>query len=593
MDIPLAQTLPGHVFLVPLTIEGQVWGCLGLRRIAKPWLEEEQSLACRLADELALTIHHASLHDRLQKELAERLSIEASLRRSEERLRLALDSGRLAFWDCDPDTGQMVWSDREMDLLGYTSHSVTPSFEAWLARVHPEDRPRIDAALAALSSGASTMEMEHRVIHPDGKVLWLRATVRIVTSEGGHKVRILGTNIDITADVLAREDLKRAKKAAEAATQAKSDFLAAMSHEIRTPMNAVLGMAELLRTTPLTPNQHHLLNTVLSSGDVLLTLVNSILDFSRVEAGQIDLTEAPVDLRRCVEEIVELLSLRAAEKSLTLKALVDVRVPTSLLTDATRVRQVLFNVVGNAVKFTERGNVTVTMCSKAVETGLHEVEIAVTDTGPGIAADALQGLFLPFHQVDRSLARRFGGAGLGLAISQRLCQLMGGGIQVTSQVGKGSTFRCTFRARSVPLSAPLPQLPPSIFDATFASRFPHRILVAEDDAISRDVVELMLEHLGYTADFATNGREALEALERESYDFVLMDVQMPELDGLDATRRLRQRNIKHLWIVGLSAHAFQSSRDEAMAAGMNDYLTKPVSVASLAEAFNRAPPRPA
>jgi CheY-like chemotaxis protein len=160
-------------------------------------------------------------------------------------------------------------------------------------------------------------------------------------------------------------------------------------------------------------------------------------------------------------------------------------------------------------------------------------------------------------------------------------------------VGKGSTFRCTFRARSVPLSAPLPQLPPSIFDATFASRFPHRILVAEDDAISRDVVELMLEHLGYTADFATNGREALEALERESYDFVLMDVQMPELDGLDATRRLRQRNIKHLWIVGLSAHAFQSSRDEAMAAGMNDYLTKPVSVASLAEAFNRAPPRPA
>ncbi len=407
-----------------------------------------------------------------------------------------------------------------------------------------------------------------------------------------HRVseRTAALEAEVAERKKAEEELHRAKEAAEAASRAKSAFLATVSHEIRTPMNAVLGMASLLANTPLPPEQCEYVRIIRSSGDALLGLINDILDFSKIEAGQLHLDCQPFVIRDCVTATLDLLGVRAREKHLDLTATVAPDVPAVLVGDAARVRQVLINLVGNAVKFTEKGSVALTVTSQKRGDGRHELHVAVRDTGPGIPADRLDRLFQSFSQVDSSPARRHGGTGLGLAICRRLSEMMGGTTGVESTVGQGSRFHFTFVAAEAPAPAKVPPCPDKPeFDSTLGERLPLRILLAEDALINQKLMVAILGRLGYRPKVAANGRQVLEALQRQSYDIILMDVQMPEMDGLQATRHIRQTYAdgQRPRIIALTANALKEDRDVCLAAGMDDYLSKPVDIGKLQTALQR------
>ncbi|NJN45812.1 MAG: response regulator [Candidatus Competibacteraceae bacterium] len=368
-----------------------------------------------------------------------------------------------------------------------------------------------------------------------------------------------------------------------------------MSHEIRTPMNAVIGMTSLLFDTPLTAQQQQWINTIRQGGEALLAIINDILDFSRIESGQLELEAQPFSVRECVRDVVDLLHNRAAEKNLQLESRLDETVPAMIVGDVSRLRQILVNLVGNAIKFTKVGKIVIVINAAAFnpQTRTQSIEFAVEDSGIGIPEERLDRLFQPFSQIDSSITRHYGGTGLGLAISQRLCEMMGGRISVTSVVGKGSRFSFTLR-----ISIADPLIPPSrevgqdvqpSWDSAFAQQYPLRILIAEDNPINQQVIQMMLQRLGYSPDMVSDGQETIDACQRRSYDMVLMDVQMPNMDGLNATRHLRADSERQPWIIGLSANAFERDRAVALAAGMNDYLAKPLSIEQLVEALRRMP----
>ncbi len=662
----------------------------------------------------------AILRDVSETRRAQRLLAE-----SEARFRGLAAAAPVGIFQADAEGRITYVNERWCRIAGLDAPDATGT--GWLRALHPLDRPRVRQAWREAAAGRRPFKLRFRFQRADGSETWVMGNAIASHDTGGAMDGLIGTVTDVTESHAQSLALERAKSEAEAAARAKSLFLANMSHEIRTPLNAVIGMTTLLLDTPMSEDQRDFARTIRASGESLLEIINDILDYSKADVGKLEIEQRPFDLRRCVEESLDLVTPRALEKGLNLAYLIEDGTPESLLGDAARVRQILVNLLSNAVKFTHQGEVFVAVDAEAADADTCRVRFAVKDTGIGIAADHLPRLFQSFTQVDATTTRKYGGTGLGLAISKRLAELMGGGVTVQSEPGQGSVFTVTLLVRRAPVSEPADYLQrnapalvgkrllvvddnltnrrivtrlallwgmqtstfPSALEALdrvrhgepfdvavldmsmpgmdgielareirrrrradelpivmltslgqrqmleagqgaglaaclskpikagqlFSTlvaviegrhpsssapapaqpiekgrRQPLRVLLAEDNAINQRVAMRLLQHLGYAPDLAANGRQALDAVARRNYDVVLMDIQMPELDGVQAARQIVSRRGPDGLprIIAMTANAMPGDRETYIAAGMDGYLPKPIELADLAAVLEQA-----
>ncbi|WP_162199407.1 PAS domain-containing hybrid sensor histidine kinase/response regulator [Aurantiacibacter luteus] len=485
--------------------------------------------------------------------------------------------------------GQCLWVNKAWEeMSGLTDwHG-----EKWGDALHPEDKERLFASFMSAVARRVRFEDEWRWMRPDGETVWVKGLGAPEYAPDGELIGYVGLNIDIQRSKDLERDLTRAIERTEQEAQAKSTFLANMSHEIRTPMNGVIGFTDLLLQSPLDDDQRAQVQLISDSGRAMMQLLNDILDHSKIESGQMRIVPEPTSMRHKLQHCLALMEPMARAKGLALGLWVDDAVPDRLLFDRLRLRQILLNLIGNAVKFTEHGGIDI---EARVETSTEGrfVLISIIDTGIGIAEDKLRAIFSPFEQQDGSVARRFGGTGLGLSISSQLVEMMGGRITVHSKIGVGTQF--TVRMPLVEAEEhdrPLPEAVSAV--ETVGHLHGARVLIAEDHAINQQLILAMASALGLDATLAENGEQAVDAVmtsarQGRPFDVVLMDMQMPGVDGLEATRRLRSAGFDAdtLPIIALTANCYPEDVAACIAAGMQSHLGKPVTTVALARELAR------
>ncbi|WP_413203903.1 PAS domain S-box protein [Rhodospirillum sp. A1_3_36] len=549
-------------------------------------------------------------NDKLEVQAREMSNLASNLERSraeilrvQERFDLAVRGADDGLWDWDVLRDRLYLSPRSKEILGYEDGEIGEDPKEWLALVHPDDLEETRAEVVKHLEGRSEQyRMVLRFRHKMGHYVWVLDRGRAQRDDGGQAVRMVGTHSDITEMRRYEEALRAAKVEAETASRAKSQFLAVMSHEIRTPMTGILGMGDLLLSSNLDNDQERYARTLMRSARTLLGLLDDVLDFSKIEAGQLEMEIVSFHPAELVDDVVELFQPKASEKSLVLEVLGDR--PTDLVTrgDPTRLRQVLFNLVGNAVKFTERGRIGVSLNWEDAGGDAVSLTFAVTDTGVGMGEEQMSRLFTPFTQADASTTRKFGGTGLGLTICKRLAEMMGGVISVDSRVGEGATFW-------VRLTLPLGDPGESVTLDSSPSPWPLgevvagegegcHVLLVEDNETNMLLIATVLRRAGHVVDTACNGVEGVARVkasveesvgEEGRYDLVLMDMQMPEMDGAEATRQIRAMGgeMETLPIIALTADVSLEDRDRYLSSGLTDLLTKPVDWGRLHDVIDR------
>jgi PAS domain S-box-containing protein len=533
-----------------------------------------------------------------QGQLLER---EMRLRESEEELRLIIASARdHAIFTVDPKGRVVRWNPGAERLFGYKAGEAAGLSYASFFNTEDRSAMRPDRLLAA-TAAEGRQSFEGWRVRRDGSCFWADITVCSLHDPAGK-----GTTgfVEITRDITVRqqavEALRQARDTAEAVSRAKSEFLANMSHEIRTPMNAVLGLTSLLLDQKLPPAQQEIATTIRSGAEALLSVIDDLLDLTALEAGNLELHPQDFDLRTCVERVAAQFTASCAQKSIAVELRFATDLPPIVTADSARIGQIFTRLVGNAVKFTERGRIEVVV-APAPDISAEHVRCVVADTGIGIPHGRQGDLFKPFFQVDSSAARRYGGTGLGLALAKRLVELLGGTISCDSSPGQGSRFAFTLRAPAASFDREPPKLPPpppevatkpqtGSASAAFAQRCPMRVLVVEDNLVNTKVLTLILGKLGYKPETAANGIEALQRLEQQKFDLVFMDLQMPEMDGIEATRQLRKRVpvTSPPYILAFTANASQEDRGACTASGMHDFESKPANIEKISRALERA-----
>jgi PAS domain S-box-containing protein len=572
------------ILVLPVRIEGRLVGFMTFVNFVQGnlWTARDVSLLQVAAD--------------LTGEALQRKLTEQALQEREARMRAILDAL--------PDLIFVL--DAEGRILDYHTHSNTHLLlppDLFLGKHVTEVMPeyiaeQTDNALRQLKRTGQVQQYEYELTMSNGCQRWyetrlaacedgnVAAVVRDITERKQAEAALAEMNAQLERALVRAQELA---VAAEAASHAKSEFLASMSHEIRTPMNGIIGMTELLLGTPLNEEQRDYLKTLRSSADLLLAILSDILDIAKIEAGKMVLESVPTDLREVVEDTVKLFIPRARQKELALRAEVGEDLPPAVLADPMRLRQILANLVNNAIKFTEQGGVVVRAELLRREAERAWVRLSVEDTGIGIPPERLHAIFEAFTQADSSTTRRYGGTGLGLTICKRLAELMGGHIDVRSEVGKGSTFWV-----DLPLPVGHAVAKPAHDNTMSAEPLPIpaglRILLVEDNEVNRKVAVRMLQKLGCEVDIATDGRQAIDKTAQHRYDIVFMDVYMPEMDGYEATRLIRQREAatgSHQVIIAMTANAMEGDRELCLQAGMDDYLAKPFREAELRQTIAR------
>jgi PAS domain S-box-containing protein len=528
-------------------------------------------------------IHERTLaNTALEAEVAERKRAEQHVDRLRRRNEIVLNSlveaqsiAKLGSFQMDMATGQVEWSENMWQIFGLSPRERGPSVSEYRQLVHPEDRDEVAEQVEAILRDGVFSPIHHRIVRPDGVVRVIASNGKVIRNAAGQPISMTGINQDITEQKEMEEEIRKSRDAALESARLKSEFLANMSHEIRTPMNGVIGMTGVLLDTELNADQREVAETIRSSGDALLTIINDILDFSKIEAGKLEFEIVDFDLRNAVEETMELLAEKAREKSLEFGSLVYHDVPTGLRGDPGRLRQVLTNLVGNAVKFTDEGEV-IASCEKQSESETSvTIKFSVSDTGIGVTEVQQAKLFQAFTQADGSTTRKYGGTGLGLSISKQLVEMMGGRMGVTSAPGAGSTFWFTVELEKQPAASELIQ--PSA-----VSMENLRVLVVDDNATNRRILAHQLGSWGMIHSETESGRQALELLRSAAaagagYDLAILDLLMPGMDGFELARAIKSDPlIQGIRLILLTSAGLRGDGATARAVGIAAYLTKPV-----------------
>jgi len=539
------------------------------------------------------------------EDITERKAARDELDRTLKILTSHVENSPLAVVEWDPSFRVTRWTAMAERIFGWSAEEVVGKHPRDWSLVHPEDQPGMEYVMAKLMSGEQPRNLSRtRNFRKDGVVIHCEWYNSAIFDEDHQLVSIMSLVQDVTARKHAEAALMQATQQAKAASQAKGLFLANMSHEMRTPLHAILGMTSMLLDTPLGEEQQNFVETIRTSSDALLATINDVLDLSKIESNKLELEVQPFDLRDCVETSLDIVAPIANQKRLKLSYRLDPAIPRQVNGDVARLRQVLLNLLSNAVKFTEEGGVSVEVQRSPHNDARLDLHFAIHDTGIGIPDKFQHRLFDAFSQADESTTRKYGGTGLGLAICKRLVTLMDGDVGVRSAPGQGSTFYFSIAVTGVAGSEQLgadpelgdgelrtrsnrrPPIPP------IAEAHPLRILLAEDNPVNQKVAVHLLRKLGYRADVASNGQETLEAVERQPYDVVLLDVQMPVMDGLTAARELCKRlpAERRPYLIAQTAGVMPDERTACRKAGIQGFVGKPIKIEELAAQLQQVQP---